>query len=58
VNNTIRVFKEAFTRPKRYTKRIPLVKLKKENGEPHACALICLGELGHGRGHSRGRDVT
>jgi hypothetical protein len=39
-NNSVRVFKEAFTRLQRYTKRTPLVKLKKETGEPHPRARL------------------
>jgi hypothetical protein len=36
VNNTVRIFEEAFTRLNRFTKCTPLVKLEKETGEPHA----------------------
>jgi hypothetical protein len=38
VNNTVRVFEEAFIQLERYTKCTPLVKLKKETGEPHTRA--------------------
>jgi hypothetical protein len=35
VNNTIRIFEEAFTQLNRFTKCTPLVKLEKETGEPN-----------------------
>jgi hypothetical protein len=49
VNNTVRIFEEAFTRLNRFTKCTPLVKLEKETGEPHAGP--CRAEPSDADGH-------
>jgi hypothetical protein len=59
VNNTLRVFEEDFTRLNRYTKLTPLVKSKKETGEPHACSRsLALPRQAEAEGMGVGVGVT
>jgi hypothetical protein len=44
MNNTIRVFEEAFIQLKRNTKCTSLMKLRNESGEPHALSLASPGQ--------------
>lgn len=50
VVNPIFVVEENSNQLKRWTVCTPYVKLEKEIGEPHVCALACLPELGRRRG--------